>query len=91
MIQVGRLPEDEVGDCLEPQRAGRGITADDEPRSPAGELLQLGWVLEMEQRWGGEMPEHLSALDDETEHLISLCRVRGAVTWGADSSRVDRK
>jgi sulfide:quinone oxidoreductase len=38
---------------------------------------RLGWLREIERRTGGEMRDHLSALDEGLDHLIGLARRRG--------------
>jgi hypothetical protein len=64
------VPPDAAAERIDPSFASADAALSDLQR-------RVGWLREIERRTGGEMRDHLSALDEGMDHLIALARRRG--------------
>jgi sulfide:quinone oxidoreductase len=64
------VPRDAAAERIDPSFQSAAAAISDLQR-------RVGWLREIENRTGGEMRDHLAALDEGMEHLISLSRHSG--------------
>jgi hypothetical protein len=66
------LPADAAAARIDPSFASSAAALSDLQR-------RMGWLREIEHRNEGEMRDHLTALDQGMEHLLSLSRQTGTL------------